>query len=349
MNTKQGRKKKGGTGIWVLLSILLIVIAGSAVAYKIFGPNTGDMHKGEYLYIPTGASYMLVLDELVEGGYIDDAASFDILAKRAGYPGKVKAGKYKIKKGTSNYDLIRKLRSGRQEPVKLVINKLRTKQDFIEIISKNLEPDSAEIAEMLADSVFLAELDFDTNTAMAAIIPDTYEFYWNTNARKIYARLAEYYVRFWDDDRKQRAWGKGLKPVQVMTLASIVEEESNKNDERDTIASVYINRLKHNMALQADPTLKFAVNDFTIKRVLDIHKEYESPYNTYLHTGLPPGPIATPSKTTIDAVLDAPETDYLYFCAKEDFSGYHSFASNYAQHMKNARAYQKALDERGIK
>ncbi len=348
MNAQKG-KKKGGTGIWILLSVLLIIVAGSAVAYKVFGPNTGDMRKGEYLYIPTGASYMLVLDELVAGGYIDDVASFDILAKRANYPDMVKAGKFKIKKGTSNYNLIRKLRSGRQEPVKLVINKLRTKQDFIEMISTHLEPDSIEIAGVLSDSSFLTTLGFDTNSAMAAVIPDTYEFYWNTGAEKVYTRLVEYYNRYWNEERKLKAAAKSLTPVQVMILASIVEEESNKNDERPTIASVYLNRLKLNMALQADPTLKFAVNDFTIKRVLDIHKEQDSPYNTYLNTGLPPGPICTPSKTSIDAVLNATETDYLYFCAREDFSGYHNFASNYNEHMKNARIYQKALNEAGIK
>lgn len=335
--------------MWLLLSLLLIIVAGAAVAYKVFGPNTGDMRKGEYLYIPTGASYMLVLDELINGGYIDDVASFDILAKRANYPNMIKAGKFKIKKGTSNYELIRKLRSGRQEPVKLVINKLRTKEDFIEMIGDHLEPDSLEIAGVLSDNNFLSPLGFDTNTAMAAVIPDTYEFYWNTPAEKVYTRLVEYYNRYWSEERKQKATAKSLTPVQVMTLASIVEEESNKNDERPTIASVYMNRLKLNMALQADPTLKFAVNDFTIKRVLDIHKEQDSPYNTYLNTGLPPGPICTPSKASIDAVLNAPETDYLYFCAKEDFSGYHNFASNYNEHMKNARAYQKALNEAGIK
>lgn len=349
MNAQKGKKKKGGTGIWILLSVLLIIVAGSAVAYKVFGPNTGDMRKGEYLYIPTGASYMLVLDELVAGGYIDDVASFDILAKRANYPDMVKAGKFKIKKGTSNYDLIRQLRSGRQEPVKLVINKLRTKEDFIEIVSAHLEPDSTEISDILNDNIFLTTHGFDTNTAIAAVVPDTYEFYWNTSAEKVYTRLVEYYNRYWNEERKQQAFEKSLTPIQVITLASIVEEESNKNDERPTIASVYINRLKLNMALQADPTLKFAVNDFTIKRVLDIHKEHISPYNTYKNTGLPPGPICTPSKASIDAVLNAKETDYLYFCAREDFSGYHNFASNYNEHMKNARAYQKALNEAGIK
>jgi len=349
MNVQKGKKKNSGTAMWLLLSLLLLIVAGSAVAYKVFGPNTGDMRKGEYLYIPTGASYMLVLDELVNGGYIDDAASFDILAKRANYPDMVKAGKFKIKKGTSNYELIRKLRSGRQEPVKLVINKLRTKKDFIEMISAQLEPDTAEIADMLNDNSFLAMHGFDTNTAMAAIVPDTYEFYWNTNAEKVYARLAEYYKKYWTAERVALADSLGLTPKEVIILASIVEEETNKNDEKSNVASVYLNRIKKNMPLQADPTVKFAVGDFAIKRVLKVHTEFDSPYNTYMYAGLPPGPINTPSKATINAVLHTEPTDYLYFCAKEDFSGYHNFASNYNEHMKNARAYQKALNEAGIK
>jgi len=332
-----------------LLSLLLIAGAGSFVYYKIFGPNTGDMHKGEYLYIPTGASYLLVFDELINGGYIEDPASFDILAKRANYPNNIKAGKYKVPKGISNYDLIRKLRSGKQEPVKLVINKFRTKDDFVQFVAAQLEPDSAALAEMLNDNELLKTYGFDTSTAMAAIIPDTYEFYWNTGAEKLYSRLASYYNRYWTEERKQKAYAKSLTPLQVMVLASIVEEETNKADERPTVASVYMNRLKLGMKLQADPTVKYAVNDFTLRRILNVHLEYDSPYNTYMYAGLPPGPITTPSKSSIDAVLNAKETDYIYFCAKEDFSGYHNFASNYKDHMKNARAYQKALNEEGIK
>lgn len=334
--------------MWLLLSLLLIGISAAFVAYKALGPNTGDMQKGEYLYIPTGASYMLVMDDLVNGGYIKDAASFDIIAKRVNYPDMVKAGKFKITAGMSNLDIIRKLRSGKQEPVKLVINKLRTKEDFIKFIDERMEPDSTEIAEMLNDSTFLSQYGFDTNTAMAAVIPDTYEFYWNTSAKKIYAKLADYYKQFWTEERKQLADSQSLTPIQVIVIASIVEEETNKNDEKPNVASVYINRLKLNMKLQADPTVKFALKDFAIKRVLSGHTEFDSPYNTYMYAGLPPGPINTPSKASINAVLNAADTKYVYFCAKEDFSGFHTFATNYAEHMKNARAYQKALDEQGI-
>lgn len=349
MTETEEKKKKSSSGIWILLTLVLIGIVAYFAGYKIFGSNTGDMHQGEYLYIPTGSDYNYVLNELSQGGYIADPVSFNLLAKRAKYPDMVKAGKYKIPEGISNYDLIRKLRSGKQEPVKLVINKLRTKQDLLKVMEENLEPDSMEIAELLYNNSKLETYGFDTNSAIAAVIPDTYEFFWNTNAEKSYERFVYYYDRFWTDEREQKAIAKSLTPIQAMTLASIVEEESNKVSERPTIASVYLNRLKYNMKLQADPTVKFAVADFTLRRILNKHTEFDSPYNTYMYLGLPPGPITTPSKSSISAVLNAQETDYLYFCAREDFSGFHNFANSYTEHMKNARKYQKALTERGIK
>lgn len=335
--------------MWLLFTLLVLAGFGGFVAWKVIGPNTGDMQKGEYLYIPTGASYQLVMNELVQGGYIDDAASFDIIAKRANYPAMIKAGKYKISAGMSNYNMIRMLRSGRQEPVKLVINKLRTKQDFIQFVTERLEPKPEEIADILNDNKFLAEYGVDTNTALTVIIPDTYEFYWNTSAAKVYDRLAGYYEKYWTGERKALADSLGLTPTEVIILASIVEEETNKNDEKGNVASVYLNRIEKNMKLQADPTVKFAVGDFAIKRVLKIHTEFDSPYNTYMYAGLPPGPINTPSKATINAVLHTEPTKYLYFCAKEDFSGYHNFATNYNEHLTNARNYQKALNEAGIR
>lgn len=342
-------KRRSGAGLWILLIILLLGIAGYFVGYKVWGPNTGDMRKGEYLYIPTGANYAFVLEELTEGGYIDDHVSFDLLAKRAKYPDLVKAGKFRIPAGISNLELIRKLRSGKQEPVMVVINKLRTKKDLVAILSDNLEPDSVAIADFLNNNSKLETYGFDTSTAMAAVIPDTYEFFWNTNTEDIYKRLVYYYDKFWTEERKQKAISKNLTPLQVMIVASIVEEETNKVDERPTVASVYLNRLKYNMKLDADPTVKFALKDFGLRRILNVHLKFDSPYNTYKYAGLPPGPIATPSKSSINAVLNAAETDYIYFCAKEDFSGYHNFARNYRQHIKNARKYQKALNERGIK
>jgi UPF0755 protein len=248
----------------------------------------------------------------------------------------------------SNYNIVRLLRSGRQTPVKLVINKLRTKHDFITYISSNLEADSIVLKQMFADPVYLAQFGLDTNTAMCAVIPDTYEFFWNTTADKAFRKIAGYYTKYWTRERKEKAKAHGLSPQQVIIIASIVDEETNKNDEKGNVASVYINRYRTGMKLQADPTVKFAVGDFSIRRVTGVHLQTNSPYNTYMYAGLPPGPVCTPSKKSIDAVLNAPQTKYIYFCAKEDFSGYHRFATNYIDHMKNARLYQQALDARGI-
>jgi len=330
------------TGVVLLLIALFFL-------FKIFGPNTGAFHKDGYLYIRTGSSYDDVKNTLKSEGFVRDITSFDILARQAGYPDHVRAGKYKIHKGMSNFSMVRLLRSGRQTPVRLVINKLRTKQDFIRLVSANLEADSNVMWHIFNDTVYLAQYGLDTNTVMCAIMPNTYDFYWNTTADKVFKKLARQYAGFWNDIRKQEARDLELKPTEVITLASIVEEESNMNAEKPKIASVYLNRLHKGMKLQADPTARFAYGDFTIKRITSVQTSIVSPYNTYQVTGLPPGPICTPSEKSIDAVLHAAKTTYLFFCAKEDFSGYHNFATTLAEHMQNARLYQQALNARGIR
>jgi UPF0755 protein len=339
------KKKKSSFLLFILLSILLV--AAFAV-YRTFGPNTGKLSKGEYLYIHTGASYQNVLDSLQAEGYISDMFSFRILAKLAHYPIHLHPGKYKIAEGMSNYSIIRMLRSNRQTPVKLVINKLRTKNDLVNIISQDLEADSASIEKLLTDDTYLDQFGLDTNTAMCAIMPNTYQFYWNTNADRAFRKIEKTYAEFWNSDRKQQAQNKNLTPQQVIIMASILEEESNKDDEKPNIASVYLNRMNKGLPLQADPTIKFAIGDFTIKRITGEYLQVTSPYNTYTNKGLPPGPICTPSIASIEAVLNAPQTGYMYFCARADFSGYHVFASTFEEHMKNAHAYQHALNERGI-
>jgi len=333
-----------------ILSILflLALVAGAFAAYKTFGPNTGNLSRGEYLYIRTGSTYQDVKQALSEGGYVSDIWSFDMLAGYAKYPAHVHPGKYKIEPGMSNYNMLRMLRNGRQTPVKLVINKLRTKKDFSSLVGKHLEADSTVILQMLNDPAFAANYDLDTNTIMCAVMQDTYDFYWNTRADTAFKKIAKNYRRFWTEERKQEAKDQGLSQVQAITLASIIDEESNKNDEKPNIASTYLNRLHKGMALQADPTVKFAIGDFTIRRITGVHLEVNSPYNTYTNTGLPPGPICTPSVSSIEAVLKAPQTNYLYFCAKPDFSGYHNFAAGYEEQMKNAHLYQQALNEKGI-
>ena len=341
-------KKKKNKFRWLLWLFVIILVTGLYGLLKVFGPNTGSMADGEYLYIRTGSAYTDVKHALEEGGFIKDITSFDLLAKKANYPNHVYAGKYHIEKGMSNYDIVRLLRSGRQTPVKLVINKLRTQDDFIRFISSNLEADSAVMRQMFDDTVYLAQFGLDTNTVMCAVIPDTYEFFWNTSADKAFRKIAGYYKAYWTNERKEKVQAKGLTPKQAIIIASIVEEETNKNDEKGNIASVYINRKRIGMPLQADPTVKFAVGDFSIRRVTGTHLSAASPYNTYKYAGLPPGPSCTPSKKSLEAVINAPDTKYLYFCAREDFSGYHRFATTLAEHSKNARLYQNALNARGI-
>ena len=333
---------------WALgLFFILLILAGFAL-WGVFGPNTGDFKEDDYLYVRTGSTYADVRSSLKDDGFVKNIESYDVVARRANYPAMVKAGKYKIRRGMSNYNIVRMLRNGKQVPVKLVVNKLRTEQDLVNLISKNLEADSNELKALLNDNNFLDSFGLKDETAMAAIMPDTYEFWWNTRAKKAYSKIAKYYTEYWNEDRKQKADQKSMTPAEVVIMASIVEEETNKHDEKGNIASVYMNRIKNGMPLQADPTVKFAVNNFALRRIAGDMLRHPSPYNTYVHKGLPPGPICTPSKRSIEAVLNAPATDYIYFCAKEDFSGYHRFASNYNEHMRNARLYQRALNERNI-
>jgi UPF0755 protein len=344
----RGRKKGSNAGKILLGVFVVLVLIGGYSALKVFGPNTDGFRKGEYLYIPTGATYEQVVAALDKEGFVKNIKTFDFLAKQAKYPSMVKAGKYHIKKGMSNFDIVRMLRNGRQSPVKIVINKLRTKQDLVRVIGGSLEADSNVLRQMLNDQTYLAQFGLDTNTAMCAVMPDTYEFWWNTSADKAFKKIAKYYTAYWTPEMKQKAQARNLTPQQAITLASIVDEETNNNAEKPQIASVYLNRMEKGMRLQADPTVKFAVGDFTIKRITSAITGTPSPYNTYYTAGLPPGPICTPSKKSIEAVLNSPKTEYLYFCAKEDFSGSHRFAANYADHMKNASLYQQALNKRGI-
>jgi UPF0755 protein len=345
MAARSRRKKKGRAGIAILVGILAL---GLIAAYFVFGPNTGSMSQGEYLYIHTGSGYEQVKQALHQGGFVSDMKSFDFLAKQAKYPDHVHPGRYHIHRGMSNWSIVRMLRSGKQSAVKLVIGKLRTKADFVRLVSTHLEADSNVLNRMLNDNVYLGQFGLDTSTALCAVMPNTFEFYWNTSADKAFRKIEQGFARFWTDERKSAAKAHDLTPQHATILASIVEEESNKHDEQPNIASVYLNRMKKGMKLQADPTAKYAAGDFALHRITSVQTSIASPYNTYYVAGLPPGPICTPSPKTIDAVLAAPQTNYLYFCAKEDFSGYHRFAATYEEHMKNAALYQQALNAQGV-
>lgn len=343
------KKKKPKKSRKSLLIVVVVLVAMLALAgYMVLGPATGFSERDRFFYVRTGSSYGELKNELQKQGILKNVFFFDLLAGVAKLPAHVHPGKYKISSLMSNYQLVRMLRSGRQVQVNLVINKLRTKNDLITLMSGNLEADSNALRHLLSDPVFLARYGLDTNTVMCLIVPNTYFFKWNTPAEKALVKLADNYTRFWDENRRKAAQAHGLTPVKAIIVASIVDEETNIQDDKPKIASVYLNRLDKGMKLQADPTVKFGIGDFSIKRITGAMLQNTSPYNTYMYQGLPPGPICTPSAGSIEAVLQAPKTTYLYFCAKEDFSGYSNFASTFDEQLKNAHKYQQALNARGI-
>ncbi len=328
--------------IFFILAAILVIAA--IIAWLVFGSATTFQEKKHSLNIRTGSSYQQVLKQLDTGKIVHFPALFNFMARQANYPDNVKAGHYEITKGMSIYSILKMLKNGRQTPVNLVITKLRTKEDLANLVSRKFECDSLTFLNFLNQEDSAKKYGLDTNTIMTAVLPNTYTYFWSTSPEKIFIKLYNAYNSFWTQDRKQLAAQKGLTPQTAYILASIIEEETNKNDEKGNMASVYLNRMAKGMKLGADPTVKFALRDFSLKRIYNKHLAVESPYNTYKVNGLPPGPICTPSAITIDAVLNAPKTDYLFFVAKSDFSGYHSFAATYEEHLKYAKEYQQALD-----
>lgn len=327
----------------ILFFFAIVIIIAGFIGWQLFGP-TIITPKGDYFYIRTGSTYQDVKDGLVKKNILERVGLFDRVAKYLHYDKSVKPGKYKITDGMSMISLIRMLRSGNQSPVNLVITKLRTKEDLAKKIADNFESDSNAVIMFLNNHDSLSKYNLDTNTVLTTVIPNTYTFTWNTTMSKIFKRLFYEQQKFWNKQRRSAARTLGLSEKQVYILASIVEEETNKQDDKGKIASVYLNRMQNGMRLGADPTVKFALKNFGLKRIYTKYLSYPSPYNTYVNAGLPPGPICTPSINTIDAVLNEPSTNYLYFVAKPDFSGYSNFATGYDEHKKNASAYQQALD-----
>ncbi|MDG1278431.1 MAG: endolytic transglycosylase MltG [Algoriphagus sp.] len=338
--------KKKNIYLVLIISVSVIAISMSFYFYQVFfSPNVLiDSDQSYTLKIPSNSTFKTVSDKLYEDRVINDVLSFSFVAKVLDYQEAVKPGLYVIKPKMTNLQLVRQLRSGNQSPIRITFNNVRTKEDLAEKITTNLEIDQSQFLALLQDSVFIRKYDFNEETVMSMFIPNTYEVWWNTGAEALFDRMYKEYQSFWTENRKQKAAELGLSQKEVSTLASIVQAESQKSDERPKIAGVYLNRLKLGMPLQADPTLVFALGDFSLKRILNIHKETESPYNTYKYAGLPPGPINLPDINSLDAVLNSENHKFLYFCAKEDFSGYHSFATNLAQHNANARRYQAALN-----
>ncbi len=329
-----------------ILGLIILFIIFLNTYKKIYKPN---ISKSSYaLYIPSKSDYTNVVEILERDSVLNSVSSFKWLAEKKNYPNHIYSGKYILDSSMSNNDLIDKLRSGFQDPVKVIFNSVRTKEQLAGKISNQIEIDSVSLLGLLNNDSLITSYGYKQETFTCVFLPNTYEFWWNTSGANFIARMNKEYLRFWNEERKQKAAALNLTPEEVITLASIVDEETYYNSEMPRVAGLYINRLRKRMHLQADPTLKFALGDFSIKRVLNVHKQIDSPYNTYKRYGLPPGPISIPSISAIDAVLNFESHSYLYMCAQPDFSGYHNFAKNLSQHNINARNYQRALNKERI-
>ena len=335
---------------WIIGAVIAVIaVLGFFIYRAVLVGNTAFQTQEEIVYIPTGADFSDVL--YVMSPLLKDRTSFIQVAKCIGYADKVKAGKYIIKKGATNIDIVRTLRN-RNTPVKLKFNNQERLEDFAGRIAAQIEPDSATLMRAFLNPNFLKENGFTDATALAMYIPNTYEFYWNTSAEEFVHRMGKEYKAFWNDSRRERADSLGLSPKQVSILASIVQKESYRVSERPTIAGVYLNRLRQRIPLQADPTVIYAIKetsgnyDTIIKRVYLKDLQIESPYNTYLHPGLPPSPICMPDISSIDAVLHPQQHDYIFFVADTARLGYHKFAKTLQEHNKNRDAYRKWLDRK---
>lgn len=332
-----------------ILSLVVATMMLSSFSFYfyqiIYSPNFLVEKESRHIYIPTGASFEDVQKIVYDERFVNDPISFGMLAKFMKYDELVKPGKYLIEKSSTNIAVIRKLRIGDQAPVRITFNNARLFPDVAEKLTVNLQLDQDMFLKLISSDNTAAKYGLNPETFRCMFIPNTYEVFWTISGDQLIDRLHKEYERFWNGERLAKADKIGLDPIQVTILASIVQAEISHNNESPTVAGLYMNRLKRNMALQADPTLVYAVGDFTIKRVLNIHKEIESPYNTYKYAGLPPGPINFPTIISIDAVLNYAAHNYIYMCAKEDFSGYHNFSSSLRQHSINAKKYQQALNK----
>ncbi|MFC5284380.1 endolytic transglycosylase MltG [Pedobacter alpinus] len=344
-------KLKKGTIAGIILVLILVITAAIIIPklYVKFIKENTNVEQKTYLYIPTGANFDQVRDSIAKHNLLIDSSSFYGLAKDRDYGSKIKPGKYPFKKGMNNREILNMLVAGNQEPVAISFRNVRLKNNLAGMVSKKLEFDSATLVTLLDSAEFVKSYGFNTDNIYTMFIPNSYEMYWNITAQDFFIRMNKEYTKFWDTDRLKKAADLQLTPQEVTILASIVDSEALMDKEMPTIAGLYLNRLNNGIKLEADPTVIFANNDFTIRRVLNRHLTKDSPYNTYRNKGLPPGPITMPSINAIDAVLSPEKHNYIYMCAKEDFSGYHNFATNLSEHTANARRFQQALNERNIK
>lgn len=343
--------KKKTIYILSLVAVLLLLVGG-VVAYVAYSAVMAPVVEGEetvYIQVRPSDNTQQVGEMLASAAEVKTMAGFAPLMKHYKYDQRVKPGNYAIRPGDSMRDICLRLLSGNQTPVNLVIPSVRTLDRLAGTVGRQLMTDSASVMALLTDAHFLDSLGYTSATAPCIFIPNTYEVYWTMTPEQFVTRMLKENKRFWDDSRMAKAKAQGLTPNEVMTLASIIDEETAKDDEKVMVAGLYLNRLKRGMLLQADPTVKYALGDFELRRILYVHLQTDSPYNTYRYVGLPPGPIRIPSMSAIESVLNPTRHSYLYMCAKEDFSGYHNFAATLTQHNANARRYQQALNRLGIK
>ena len=331
-----------------LIIFSTILTTGSVYTYQmLYSPNFLINADDKFIIIEENTDFNELIKKLEDDTLINDILSFSFLSKLMEYQENIKIGAYKVKMNMSNYEMITMLRSGNQTPIKLTFTYARKIEDLAEKITTKLKMSKDDLLNYLNENINNYS-GFKKTDIISIFLPDTYEVYWNISPEKLTNKMYSEYKKFWNEERLSKLDKINLNQKEAIVLASIVASESRMLDEADRIAGLYINRLNRNMRLQADPTLIFAANDFTIRRVLNKHKKIKSPYNTYIHRGLPPGPIRLASKKYIDAVLNFEKHNYIYMCAKEDFSGYHAFATNLSDHNRNAKKFQLALNMRKI-
>jgi UPF0755 protein len=348
------KKSKSSSIKLILISILGLGVLSSLLFgyhyYSYIRLGNVDLPKeSTVFFIPTGSDFTQVSNELKKQNIIHNQESFNWVAEKKNYPNKIKSGKYTIQNGWSNEELINHLRSGNQTPVKITFHNISRLTQLASIVSKQIEADSTELIQAFLSSQWMKENGLNKKTVQSIFIPNTYELYWNTDGSQFVHRMHQEYLHFWSIDKKKKAKDLGLTPVEISTLASIVEAETKKSDEMPKVAGLYLNRLTIGMRLQSDPTVVFAINKPNVHRVYYADLKINSPYNTYIHTGLPPGPIGFPSTKALNAVLDRDQNSYIYMCAKPDYSGYHNFAKSFSQHQKNATKYRAFLKREGIR
>ncbi|MBP3473627.1 MAG: endolytic transglycosylase MltG [Alistipes sp.] len=332
--------------IWTF--VVGIVLGAAVAVWGVISFKGNAVVAERELFVGRDSSYEQLMDSLKPS--LKHHLAFDLYAERLGLEESYKVGHYVVKDGMNVIEVVRMLKLGLQTPVNVTMNNVKIPAQLAGKLAPQLEADSVELVEVFTDEALAKELGFDSPLTMFSIfLPNTYEFYWTVKPREFVDRMYREYKRFWEGDRDKKRERSGLDRVEVATLASIVYEETRKVDEMPRVAGVYMNRLRTGMPLQADPTIKYAMQDFGLRRILNRHLKTPSPYNTYLNRGLPPSPICMPSVEAIDAVLNFEKHDYLFFCARPTFDGYHNFAKTYSEHLRNARAYQAELNKRNIK